>query len=560
MKSVRLLAGLLCAAAPSLGSAQLPRPHLDWRTAETPHFRFHYPAGAERWTLDLASRMESVSDAVTALVGGGPRGRVTIVVEDPLATSNGSAWPVLDRPAIYLWPTPATAGSSIGHSRGWAEELAVHEFAHVAHLTRPSRNPRQRLFWRLSPIPLGPVARRAPRWAFEGYATYVEGRLTGSGRPYGAARAAALRQWALEGALPKYSQLNGVGGYRGGEMAYLAGSAFFEWLVARTGEESLPRVWRRLSAREKRSFDQAFAGVYGATPAAPAKAWNRDQASRASGQPPDVTICGEWSDGESNPDLLNAIQPSSPGRGVGSPANPLGVRHQTPARFSVEPPVGPAADPEPVLARTAGPVQRTPRGGVAGGPQLRSISEPKDINTAARPPRPVPQPVVSRQPAEPTDAAALLEENGVERAVARQLAAAYPMQRIADVVETMQYRRSRGKCENPGGFIRDALVKQWQTPQAVVDARAKAETRARAEAAQQQARRAEAAHVADVDAEQRKLDQLVDALDDDELELLAVEVLKKYDGNTAVLAVLTRKPARQCRLMKMEIAGLLGRR
>ena len=253
-------------------------------------------------------------------------------------------------------------------------------------------------------------------------------------------------------------------------------------------------------------------------------------------------------------------RPPTPGRGVGSPANPLGVRHQTPARFSVEPPVGPAADPEPVLARTAGPVQRTPRGGVAGGPQLRSISEPKDINTAARPPRPAPQPVVSRQPAEPTDAAALLEENGVERAVARQLAAAYPMQRIADVVETMQYRRSRGKCENPGGFIRDALVKQWQTPQAVVDARAKAETRARAEAAQQQARRAEAAHVADVDAEQRKLDQLVDALDDDELALLAVEVLKKYDGNTAVLAVLTRKPARQCRLMKMEIAGLLGRR
>ena len=268
MTLLRTLAALLALAAPAAAGAQVPRPHLDWRTVETPHFRFHYPAEAEAWTLDLASRMESVRDAVTALVGGGPRQRVTVVVEDPLAVSNGSAWPLLDRPAIYLWPTPATAGSSIGHSRGWAEELAVHEFAHVAHLTRPSRNPRQRLFWRLSPIPLGPVARRAPRWAFEGYATYVEGRLTGSGRPYGAARAAALRQWALEGALPKYSQLNGAGGYRGGEMAYLAGSAFFEWLVARTGEESLPRVWRRLSAREKRSFDQAFAGVYGATPAA----------------------------------------------------------------------------------------------------------------------------------------------------------------------------------------------------------------------------------------------------------------------------------------------------
>ena len=268
MIRVRTVVGLLALALPAPAAAQLPRPHLDWRTAETPHFRFHYPAGAERWTLDVASRMEGVSGAVTALVGGGPRERVTVVVEDPLAAANGSAWPVLDRPTIYLWPTPASARSSIGHSRSWAEELAVHEFAHLAHLTRPSRSWRDRLIWRFSPLPTGPVVRRTPRWAIEGYATYVEGRLTGSGRPYGAARAAALREWALEGELPRYAELNAAGGYRGGEMAYLAGSAFMEWLVARAGEASLPDLWRRLSARRRRTFDEAFAGVYGASPAA----------------------------------------------------------------------------------------------------------------------------------------------------------------------------------------------------------------------------------------------------------------------------------------------------
>lgn len=264
---LRPLVALLAAALPAPLAAQLPRPHLDWRTVETPHFRFHYPEAAERWTLDLASRMEPARDAVNALVGSGPRGRVTVVVEDPLTLSNGSAWPLLDRPVIYLWPTPAAARSSIGHSRGWAEELAVHEYAHIAHLTRPGRNRRQRLLWRFSPLPAGPVATRTPRWAIEGYATYVEGRLTGSGRPYGAARAAALRQWAIEGELPRYAQLDGSGGYRGGEMAYLAGSAFMEWLIARTGEASLPNVWRRLTAVQKRGFDAAFAGVYGGTPA-----------------------------------------------------------------------------------------------------------------------------------------------------------------------------------------------------------------------------------------------------------------------------------------------------
>ena len=44
-----------------------------------------------------------------------------------------------------------------------------------------------------------------------------------------------------------------------------------------------------------------------------------------------------------------------------------------------------------------------------------------------------------------------------------------------------------------------------------------------------------------------------------ELAILAESVLAKYEGNSAVLQVLTRKPPRDCRLMKMEIAALLGR-
>jgi hypothetical protein len=66
----------------------------------------------------------------------------------------------------------------------------------------------------------------------EGYATYVEGRLTGSGRPYGVMRPAMLRQWALEGRLPTYAQLSSWGDFQGMAMAYLVGSAFLEWLAS----------------------------------------------------------------------------------------------------------------------------------------------------------------------------------------------------------------------------------------------------------------------------------------------------------------------------------------
>jgi hypothetical protein len=262
-----LIAALLLSAVAAPASAQFPvRPFLDWRTAETEHFAFHYPRELEAWTLDVASRMEAVRAAVGAVVGNVPRRKVNVIVDDPYNLPNGFAIPPLDWPLMVLWATPPSPRQEIGHFRSWGELLAVHEFAHVAHLTWPSRNPFQRDLWRLLPAELGPVLRRSPRWAIEGYATLIEGQITGSGRPYNVWRPAVLRQWAIEGRLPSYGQLNSFSGYEGGAFAYLAGSAYLEWLSRRGGDSSLVYLWRRLSARRNRSFGQAFAGLYGDAP------------------------------------------------------------------------------------------------------------------------------------------------------------------------------------------------------------------------------------------------------------------------------------------------------
>jgi Tol biopolymer transport system component len=244
----------------------LTRPQLAWETIDTPHFSFHFPREMRVWASAVADRMESVAASVNALVGNAPRARVTVVVEDPSNVSNGFAVPLLEGPVIFMWPTPPTPSPSFGAHRGWGEALAVHEYGHIAHLTIPTRNPNERRLWRFLPSRVGPVARKSPAWVIEGYATLIEGRLTGNGRPNSVGRAAVLREWALEGKLPAYGQLDNAGPFLGGSMRYLAGSAFLEWLQSRKGDSSLAYVWRRMSARQQRSFSASVAGVFGAAP------------------------------------------------------------------------------------------------------------------------------------------------------------------------------------------------------------------------------------------------------------------------------------------------------
>lgn len=262
------LIAIACASLgpPHAAAQQTTLPHLAWRTVDTRYFRIYFTADAEEWTRDVAARIDDAHDAVSALVGSAPRKRITVIVEDPNNVSNGFALPLLDQPLIFLWPTPPDPTSSISNG-GWGDLLSIHEYAHIAHLTRESRNPKLRRLATLLPIHLGPLALGAPRWVTEGYATFVEGRIVRSiGRPHGVWRMAVLRQWAVEGQLPTYGALDGSPRYQGDAMAYLAGSAFLEWLAERNGDSSLVHVWRRMTARQPRSFDEAFAGVYGAMP------------------------------------------------------------------------------------------------------------------------------------------------------------------------------------------------------------------------------------------------------------------------------------------------------
>jgi Tol biopolymer transport system component len=259
------LASLLMSITGPLGAQDIIRSSAPWRSLQTRWFDVHYPLDAEAWALDLAPRLDAMRDAVAALVGYAPTGRTTFLIDDPYNVANGKAIPLLGAPTVHLWVTPPGPSDQIANHRGWGLKLASHEFGHIAHLSRPVRRPQW--YWRLLPARISPIAISTPRWATEGYATWIEGKITGSGRPHGAWRPALLRELALAGRLPSYGAMSGGGGYKGGSMAYLAGSAFFEWLAAQRGDSSMVLLFRRQTARTSRSFDDAFRGVYGDAPA-----------------------------------------------------------------------------------------------------------------------------------------------------------------------------------------------------------------------------------------------------------------------------------------------------
>ena len=177
------------------------------------------------------------------------------------------ALPILGAARMVLWTSPPGPVSVIGTYNDWIELLALHEDTHIEHLLRPSATRSSASSRACFRSALSHSRRHAG--STKGYATLVEGKLTGFGRPNGDLRAAILRQRARAGTLPTYA--------RSSRATRRAGWGC-RWLTS-----PVPRIWSgsssvrartasgtcgaRMMARADRSFDAAFAGVFGEPPA-----------------------------------------------------------------------------------------------------------------------------------------------------------------------------------------------------------------------------------------------------------------------------------------------------
>ena len=245
-------------------------PSLDWRTVETKHFVIHYPKAAEAWTLDFASRIDA---RVRRRLGA--RGERAGAARDrdgagPEQRRERLRAPLPERPGGLLL---ADAGGPVERDRRadrLGGMLAVHEYAHVAHLTRPSRNPAEAKLGALVHARLRPARARVRR-AGPPKATRPSSR--GGSPARGVRTAPGARRSSASGrgrgscrrtARSTTTRASSAARWRTSSARPISSG----WSRARgRAIRALPYVWRRMSARTPRGFDEAFAGVFGAPPA-----------------------------------------------------------------------------------------------------------------------------------------------------------------------------------------------------------------------------------------------------------------------------------------------------
>lgn len=156
----------------------------------------------------------------------------------------------------------------------------------------------------------------------------------------------------------------------------------------------------------------------------------------------------------------------------------------------------------------------------------------------------------------------LLQGWGVDPTAAQDLAATHAPQQVFAAVALARQAKARGRLRNPAGFIVRCLEEDWAPPARAgvpgglrEGAPTAAVTPAARQAREQAERRQEEARAARSVAVE---DARIDELDDGTLDCLVERVLSIHAGRPAMLRLLRARPPRESRLMRAEVAALLG--
>ncbi len=232
----------MLAAATAAAAATRYDPRLRFRTISTPRFDIHYHQREEPLALRLARIVEAAAAEVDAAVGPAD-GRVQVILVDQHDLSNGWATP-LPYNTIEISAAAPRPDSSIGNTDDWLRLVFVHEYTHVAHLSRAGGwiGGLRRGFGR---FPLLFPNLFQPTWGIEGIATWQESAATGLGRvPAGDFRQLIRRAATANRFEPLDRANGGTLDWPSGAIPYLYGAYFHQFLADRYGAASIREAGR----------------------------------------------------------------------------------------------------------------------------------------------------------------------------------------------------------------------------------------------------------------------------------------------------------------------------
>lgn len=215
-------------------------PSLRWHTIETQHFRITYHDGLEEVAQHVASTSESIFGEMTAAMGYEPKkDKIEISLADTIESANGSA-SALPFNAMRLFVTSPEDFSALGDVDDWYLELVTHELTHVLHTDNIRGIPT--LVNAILGKTLAPNQIQ-PRWILEGYGVYHETARTSGGRLSNSMWDMWMRADVLENNIATLDQVSAfVRRWPQGNLFYLYGSYFIDWIAKTYGEEALRRM------------------------------------------------------------------------------------------------------------------------------------------------------------------------------------------------------------------------------------------------------------------------------------------------------------------------------
>ncbi len=241
--------------------------HIRWKSADTEHFIFHYPAEYTSHAELVAAHTESVYDSVSVRYRRPLSGKTHISLHNALY-SNGQAIPSENN--MHLWLTNWDFKLRSTHS--WISDVVTHEFSHLISITNASKLPPLLYGFQfsyldyynerntqdlLSFIPFTLL----PLWFAEGTAQYESARMgfdSWDSHRDMLLRVATLNDQILDLEWMHSASENSLLAELG---TYTQGFSLVNYISGKYGDEVIPKIWTSLSRPYRMTLDGALRQV-----------------------------------------------------------------------------------------------------------------------------------------------------------------------------------------------------------------------------------------------------------------------------------------------------------